>query len=327
MNNAGDLQGKKVLVTGADGFIGSHLTDKLIKCGAEVSVFIRGTSTTGTTKYFLKNLSSAKDKIKEIITGDISRQDSLNLICQNHPQIIFHLAAVAYVPYSFQHPHETYAVNAEGTLNVLNAALRLNGLEKVICTASSEIYGTCRGPIKEDHQLNPTSPYAASKAAADRLAYSYWNTYKLPVSVIRPFNTYGPRLIYDVIPEFIRRALSGLPLLVCGDGQQTRDFTYVDDMVRAFILMGSQKNSIGEAINFGSGKDFKIIDIAKTIIELTNSKSEIIFVEKRLAEVEKLLCDYGKAKNLLGWEPGIDIKTGIKKTIEWFREDGARIIY
>lgn len=316
-----------MLVTGADGFIGSHLTDELIKRGAEVSIFIRGTSTTGTTKCFLKNLSSAKDKIKEIITGDISRQDSLNLIHRNNPQIIFHLAAVAYVPYSFQHPCETYAVNAEGTLNVLNAALRIDGLERVVCTASSEIYGTCQGPIKEDHQLNPTSPYAASKVAADKLAYSYWNTYKLPVSIIRPFNTYGPRLVYDVIPEFIRRALSGLPLLVYGDGQQTRDFTYVDDMVRAFILMGSRKNVVGETVNFGSGKDFKIIDMAKAVIELTGSKSEIVFVEKRLAEVGKLLCDYGKAKDLFGWEPSIDIKTGIKKTIEWFREDGARIIY
>lgn len=315
-----------MLVTGADGFIGSHLTDELIKSGAKVSVFIRGTSITGTTRCFLKNLKTSKDSIKEIIVGDISRQDSLNLICKNNPQIIFHLAAVAYVPYSFQHPSETYAVNAEGTLNVLNAALNVSGLERVVCTASSEIYGTCQGPIKEDHQLNPTSPYAASKLAADKLAYSYWTTYKLPVSIIRPFNTYGPRLVYDVIPEFVRRALSGLPLLVYGDGQQTRDFTYVDDMARGFILMGSRKDAVGEAINFGSGKDFKIIDMAKIIIELTNSKSEIVFVEERLAEVGKLLCDYGKAKRMFGWEPTISIDEGIRKTIQWAKNNQSKLL-
>ncbi len=326
MDNSENFQGKRVLVTGADGFIGSHLTDELIKRGAEVSVFIRGTSITGTTRCFLKNLKPVKDALKEIIVGDISRQDSLNLIYKNNPQIIFHLAAVAYVPYSFQHPSETYAVNAEGTLNVLNAALRVSGLERVVCTASSEIYGTCQDPIKEDRQLNPTSPYAASKVAADKLAYSYWTTYKLPVSIIRPFNTYGPRLIYDVIPEFIRRALAGLPLLVYGDGQQTRDFTYVDDMVRAFILMGSRKDAVGEAVNFCSGKDFKIIDIAKIIVELTNSKSEIVFVEKRLAEVGKLLCDYGKAKRMFGWEPTISINEGIQKSIEWAKNNQFKFL-
>lgn len=326
MDNLENLQGKRVLVTGADGFIGSHLTDELIKRGAEVSVFIRGTSITGTTRCFLKNIGPVKDMIKEIIVGDISRQDSLNLIYKNNPQIIFHLAAVAYVPYSFQHPSETYAVNAGGTLNVLNAALRVSGVERVVCTASSEIYGTCQGPIKEDHQLNPTSPYAASKVAADKLAFSYWNTYQLPVSIIRPFNTYGPRLIYDVIPEFIRRALSGLPLLVYGDGEQSRDFTYVDDMVRAFILMGSRKDAAGEAVNFGSGKDFKIIDMAKTIVGLTGSKSEIVFVEKRLAEVGKLLCDYSKAKRMFGWEPAISIDEGIKKSIEWAKNNQFKLL-
>jgi nucleoside-diphosphate-sugar epimerase len=310
-----------VLVTGADGFIGSHLAEQLLKAGAEVSIFVRGTSFTGTTRNFLKNLNSVKSELKNIVAGDIGGDDAVDLIRKNNPEVIFHLAAAAYVPYSFDHPREVYNINLTGTQNVLDAARGIDGLEQLVCTASSEIYGTCQSPIDETHRMNPTSPYASSKAAADRLAFSYFNTYHLPISIIRPFNTYGPRLIYDVIPEFIRRALLGMPLLVYGDGEQTRDFTYVEDMVRAFIFMGNDKKAVGEAVNFGSGHDFKIIDIAKTVVRLTGSKSEIKFVEKRMAEVEKLLCNYGKAKNLFGWEPAIGIEEGIKRTIEGIKNN------
>lgn len=319
MSSKIDLAGKRVLVTGADGFMGSHLAEKLISMGANVSVFVRGTSVNGTTLYNLKNIESIRTKIKEILTGDIGSADSISLIAKNKPQIIFHLAADAYVPNSFEHPIEVKETNLDGTLNVMRAAMNIDGLEQLVITSSSEIYGTCTGPIAEDHPLNPSSPYAASKVAADRFAFSFWNTYKLPVAIIRPFNTYGPRHTYDVIPKFIKLALEGKPLTVHGSGEQTRDLTYIDDMINAFILMGTDKKAVGQAINFGTGVDVKILDVAKKIKEYSNSKSEIIHTPARTSEVGKLLCNYAKAKELFGWEPTIFIDEGLKKNIEWVR--------
>src|SRR3990167_4444948 len=212
----------RVLVTGADGFMGSHLTEKLISLGANVSIYIRGTTDT-TVKYKLKNLSASESKLASIITGNIGNSDSIKLIEKNNPQVIFHLAADAYVPNSFEHPLEVMETNLIGTLNVLHAVMRLRELKQVVCTSSSEIYGTAQyAPIDEKHPLNPTSPYAASKAAADRYCFAYWNTYKLPIAIIRPFNTYGPRHTYDVIHKFIKLALQGKDLTVYGSGNQSR---------------------------------------------------------------------------------------------------------
>ncbi|MFA5133809.1 MAG: GDP-mannose 4,6-dehydratase [Patescibacteria group bacterium] len=319
-----DLRNKKVLVTGADGFMGSHLTEALVNAGAEVSVYVRGSSVNGTTKYTLKNIAHLEKKLKNIITGDIASRDAIQLISQNKPQIIFHLAADAYVPNSFEHPIEVKETNLDGTLNVFHAAMAIDGLEQVVITSSSEIYGTCTGSISEDHPMNPSSPYGASKAAADRFGFAYWNTYKLPIAIIRPFNTYGPRHTYDVIPKFIRLALEEKPMTVYGNGEQTRDLVYVDDMVRAFMIMGTDKKAIGQAVNFGTGKDVKIIDIARKIKEYSGSNSEIQFLPARTSEVGKLLCDYGKAKNLFGWEPTISIDEGIKKNIEWARANWVK---
>jgi len=315
------LAGKKVLVTGADGFMGSHLTEKLVGLGARVSVYIRGNSINGTSRYSLKNISHLKDKLENILTGDIGSRDSINLIAQNKPQIIFHLAADAYVPNSFDHPIEVKETNLDGTLNVFHAAKYIEGIEQIVATSSSEIYGTCVGPINEGHPMNPSSPYGASKAAADRFAYAYWNTYGLPISIIRPFNTYGPRHTYDVIPKFIKLALEGKPLTVYGTGEQSRDLTFVDDMVRGFIVMGTDKKAIGQAVNFGTGVDIKIIDIAKKVKEYSGSNSEIAHLPPRTSEVGKLLCNYGKAKELFGWEPTVSIDEGIKKNIEWVKQN------
>lgn len=314
-----NLQGKRILVTGADGFMGSHLTEKLINLGAEVSVYIRGTSISGTTRYNLKNLDKVKDSIKEILTGDIGSRDAISLIAKNKPQIIFHLAADAYVPNSFEHPIEVKETNLDGTLNVLHAAMNIDNIGQIVVTSSSEIYGTCTGPIDENHPMNPSSPYGASKAAADRFAFAYWNTYRLPIAIIRPFNTYGPRHTYDVIPKFIRLALEGKPITIYGTGEQSRDLTYIDDMVRAFIIMGTDKKAIGQAVNFGTGVDAKIADIAKKIKEYSGSNSEIIHLPARTSEVDKLLCNYGKAKEMFGWKPSIFIDEGIKKNIEYVK--------
>lgn len=322
MNNG--LQNKKVLITGADGFMGSHLTEALINAGADVSVYVRGNSVNGTNRYTLKNIGHLDGKITNIITGAIASRDSINLISQNKPQIIFHLAADAYVPNSFEHPIEVKETNLDGTLNVLHAAMNIECIEQVVVTSSSEIYGTCTGFIDENHPMNPSSPYGASKAAADRFAFAYWNTYHLPIAIIRPFNTYGPRHTYDVVPKFIRLALEGKPITVYGDGCQTRDMVYVDDMVRAFIIMGTDKRAVGQAVNFGTGQDIKIIDIAKKIKEYSGSVSEIVHLPPRTSEVGKLLCNYNKTKELFGWSPAISIDEGLKKNIEWAKTAYAK---
>ena len=307
---------KRVLVTGADGFMGSHLAEALVNKGADVSIYVRGSSITGTTQCVLRNISHIKDKIKHILTGDIGARDSIVLIKKNEPEIIFHLAADAYVPNSFEHPMEVKETNLDGTLNVLHAVMDMD-VEQAVCTSSSEIYGTHEGPINEESPLYPSSPYAASKVAADRYCFAYWNTYSLPVAIIRPFNTYGPRHTYDVIPKFIDLALRNKPLTVYGKGEQTRDFTYVDDMIRAFLIMGSDKRAVGKAINFGTGVDVKIMDIAKKIISISGTKSKIAHVEKRTSEVKKLLCDFTKARELFGWKPLVPIDEGLRKNIEY----------
>ncbi len=308
--------GKRVLVTGADGFIGSHLTEKLVGMGADVSVFIRWTSDSA-PKPMLRNIPHLIDKIN-VITGNIANSDTINLVARNNPQVIFHLAADAYVPNSFEHPIDVMETNLIGTLNVLHAAMSLPEIERIVCTSSSEVYGTPKCvPINEEHPLNPAHPYGASKVAADRYAYAYWNTYHLPISIIRPFNTYGPRHTYDVVPKFIRLAVQGKELSIHGDGSQTRDFIYVDDMVNAFMLMGSDKRAVGEVVNFGTGKETTISELARKIVSIAGSSSKIVHIKERTSEVLRLCCDYSKARKLFGWEPTISIDEGLKQNIDW----------
>ncbi len=313
-------KGKRVLVTGADGFMGSHLTEQLVLEGARVSIYIRGNSITGTVLYTLKNLASPEKTFDEIITGNIASQDAVELIRKNKSEYIFHLAADAYVPNSFQHPREVMESNFWGTVNVLEAVRTMPKVKRVVCTSSSEIYGTAQyAPIDENHPLNPSSPYAASKVAADRAAYSYFNTYRLPVSIIRPFNTYGPRHTYDVIPKFIRLALEGKPLTIHGDGSQTRDFTYVEDMVTAFLVMASHSKAIGRSVNFGTGKDVSIKKTAEMIRKLAGGHCDIVYIPYRTSEVNRLVCDARLAKKLLGWTAKVSLEKGLAKNIDWAR--------
>jgi len=310
-------QGKKILITGGDGFMGSHLTEKLLQLGADVSILTK--PLIDSNEAILKNLDHIKNSIK-ILNSSISENDCITHIIKSKPQIIFHLAAIAYVNYSFDHPFETIQANYQGTLNVLQASMNLD-VERVVITSSSEVYGSAqKEAIDEDHPINPTSPYAASKAAADRTCFSFWKTYGLPIGIIRPFNTYGPRHTYDVIPKFIRLALKNEPLTICGTGKQSRDFTYVDDMIDAFLIMGSHEKAVGEAVNFGTGKHVTINDLVNKIIKISQSKSKIVYIEKRLAEVERLTCDCTKAKKLFDWEAKISIDEGLKRNIEWFRK-------
>jgi NDP-hexose 4,6-dehydratase len=313
---------KRVLVTGADGFMGSHLAERLLNEGAKVSVYVRGNSTIGTTQYALRNTKHLESSFDSIITGNIASPDSKELVVKNKPEIIFHLAADAYVPNSFGHPIEVMETNVIGTLNMLHAVKESKGIKRIVCTSSSEIYGmTLGGSIDEEHPLYPSSPYAASKVAADRYCYSYFNTYHLPIAIIRPFNTYGPRHTYDVIPKFIELALKDKRLTVHGTGKQSRDFTYVDDMIEAFMIMGSHRNAIGKAVNFGTGEAITINYIAKKIKEISGSKSEIVYTKDRAAQVPKLLCNYSLAKKLFGWKPRVFIDEGLRRNIEWAREN------
>ncbi len=312
--------GRKVLITGADGFVGSHLTERLLSYGADVSVFVRGTSDMGTYENNFKNLKPVEGRLASIIAANIAGGDSVELIRKNSPEFIFHLAADAYVPKSFEQPMEVMETNLIGTLNILNAALKLDGMERIVCTSSSEVYGNPKYvPMDENHPLNPTHPYGASKAAADRYAFAYYNTYKLPIAIIRPSNTYGPRHIYDAPPKFISLALQNKPLTIYGDGKQTRDLVYVDDMVDAFIIMGQHKNAPGEVVNFGTGKETSILELARKIISISKSKSEIIFQEERPAEVYRLVFDCAKANKLFGWSPKIGVDEGLKRNIEWMK--------
>ncbi len=313
--------GKKVLVTGADGFIGSHLTEALLEKGAETSIFIKGDSQNTFRKNRLGNLDMVQDRLVAVIKGNIGSEDCKEQIKENSPEVIFHLAAEAYVPFSFDHPLETLKTNLIGTLNVLHAARDMKNVEQIVCTSSSEVYGTAlKNKIDEDHPLNPTSPYAASKAAADRYCYSYWKTYGLPIAIIRPFNTYGPRHTYDVIPKFIQLALQNKPLTIYGDGTQSRDFTYVSDTVEGFLLMGSRREVVGKAVNFGNGKDYTINVISRLIKELSGSSSEIVHIKERAAEVNRLICDYGLAKKTFGWEPKVSLEEGLRRNIEWEKQ-------
>ncbi|MFH0732445.1 MAG: GDP-mannose 4,6-dehydratase [Candidatus Omnitrophota bacterium] len=318
----GYWKNKRVLLTGADGFMGSHLAERLLAEGAKVSAYVRGNSTIGTTQYKLKNTKHLEKSFTEIITGDIASPDSIELARKNKPQIIFHLAADAYVPNSFTHPFEVMATNVTGTFNMLHVVKESKGVKRIVCTSSSEIYGmTLGGSIDEQHPLYPSSPYAASKVAADRCCYSYYSTYRLPVAIIRPFNTYGPRHTYDVIPKFIELALKGQTLTVHGTGEQSRDFTYVDDMIDAFMIMGSHKDAVGKAVNFGTGKAITINYIAEKIKEISGSGSKIVHTAERKAQVPKLLCNYSLAKKLFGWKPKIFIDEGLRRNIEWARKN------
>jgi NDP-hexose 4,6-dehydratase len=309
--------GKKVLVTGADGFIGSHLVEALLHRRARVLAFTRGTSTHGTGQWTWHNLGAVVGQLERVITGNVAQAETTHIIQDLAPDVIFHLAAEAYVARSFERPGEVFATNATGTLHVLEAARRLPRLQRVVITSSCEVYGPAldNQPISEDYALNPTSPYAASKVAADRLASSYHVTFGVPTAIIRPFNTFGPRHTYDVIPQFIKRALAGEELTVHGRGEQRRDFVYVEDTVAAFLLMGEHPRAVGEVVNFGTGQAYSIRHTAERIVALCGGRSQIVHDMTRLAGVQCRLCDATKARRLLGWQPKIEFEEGLRRNI------------
>jgi len=311
----------KVLVTGSEGFIGSHLTELLVEKGFEVKAFVR---------YNFKNdwgwLEESKYKNDiEIYTGDVRDYDSVYDAMKN-VDVVFHLAALIGIPYSYISPLAYIKTNTEGTYNVLESGRKLN-LKRIIITSTSEIYGTAQYvPIDEQHPYNPQSPYAASKAAADHLALSYYRSFGTPVTIIRPFNTYGPRQsARAVIPTIISQILAGKKQIKLGNLSPTRDLNYVKDIANGFITVGLHENTVGDVYNLGTGQEISIGDLAEKIIELTGKKVEIIEDTQRIrpekSEVERLLSNAEKAKKTTGWKPKYMLEEGLKETIDWIKNN------
>ena len=318
---------KKVLVTGADGFIGSHLTELLVRNGYDVKAFVLYNSF-NTWGWLDQSDAHVKNNI-EIFSGDIRDPYGVKEAMKGC-DVVLHLAALIAIPYSYHSPDTYVDTNVKGTLNVVQAAREL-GVSKVVHTSTSEVYGTAKFvPITEEHPLQGQSPYSASKIGADQIAMSFYTSFQTPVSVIRPFNTYGPRQsARAVIPTVITQIQSGKRELQLGAIHPTRDFNYVEDTVRGFVSVMESEQSVGEVINIGSNYEISIGDTVEMIADLMGVEVEVVTAQERLrpekSEVERLWADNSKAKSLLGWEPqyqGLEgLKYGLQQTIEWFTKD------
>jgi len=313
---------KRVLVTGAGGFIGSHIVERLVSLGAKVRTFIRYTSRpqAGYLDMLDPNIRSSI----EIIRGDLRDYNAVIQAIQD-VKVVYHLGALIGIPYSYFHPRETIDTNVIGTLNVLMAA-REGGVECIIHTSSSEVYGTARYvPINEVHPLQAQSPYSASKICADKIAESFFDSYGLPVVVLRPFNTYGPRQsARAVIPTIITQALVGEEI-VLGNLTPQRDFTYVTDTVEAFVKVAECEKAYGQTINLGTSTEISISDLVHKIGLILGKNLRVCQEASRRrpasSEVERLISDNCLARELLGWQPCISLDCGLLKTVEWVSDN------
>ncbi|MBE6015730.1 MAG: SDR family NAD(P)-dependent oxidoreductase [Lachnospiraceae bacterium] len=314
--------GKKVLVTGADGFIGSHLTEALLEEGYDVKAFAYYNSFN--TWGWLDTIDKKKLKEIEVFTGDIRDPNGVRTAMKGVDQV-FHLAALIAIPFSYHSPDAYVDTNIKGTLNVLQAARDL-GTERIMVTSTSEVYGTAQYvPIDEKHPYQGQSPYSATKIGADRLAESFYRSFDLPVSIVRPFNTYGPRQsARAVIPTIITQLLAGKEEIKLGALSPTRDFNYVKDTAAGFIAISKSDKTIGEEINIATQTEISIGDLAQEIISQINPKARIICDEQRLrpekSEVNRLLGANAKIKELTDWQQKYTFAEGIAETIAWLRE-------
>ena len=310
----------KVLVTGADGFIGSHLTEMLVAKGHKVKALSQYNSFNNWG--WLEDVN-CKSKIK-VLTGDIRDPHFCKHITKD-VDIIFHLAALIAIPYSYIAPDSYVDTNIKGTLNICQAA-KENGNIRIIHTSTSEVYGTAQYvPIDENHSMQPQSPYSATKIAADAMAMSFYNAFELPVTIARPFNTYGPRQsARAVIPTIITQIANGMKEIQLGDVTPTRDFNYVEDTCRGFIALAEEDKTIGEIINIGSNFEISIADTLNIIKELMQSDVKFIIDERRKrpkkSEVFRLWCDNSKIEKLTGFKSKVDINQGLQKTIDWITQ-------
>ena len=308
---------QKILVTGACGFIGSHLVEILVVKGYDVKALVHYNSS---NNWGWLDDSQYKDEV-EILTGDIRDPHYCKYIL-NDVDVVFHLAALIAIPYSYVAPDSYIETNVKGTLNICQAAKEIGNI-RVITTSTSEVYGTAQYvPIDENHPLQAQSPYSASKIAADAMAMSFYNSFNLPVTVARPFNTYGPRQsARAVIPTIITQIANGITEIKLGDVSPTRDFNYVEDTCRGLIAIMESENTIGETINIGSNFEISIGDTLKIIKKLMLSDVHFVSDEQRLrpekSEVFRLWCDNSKIKKMTGFEPKFDIESGLKLTIDW----------
>ena len=315
----------KVLVTGADGFIGSHLTEELVKKGYEVRAFTYYNSF-GTWGW-LDMMPAEILKSVEIFSDDIRDPNGVRMAVKGVEEI-FHLAALIAIPFSFHSPDSYVDTNIKGTLNVLQAA-RDYDTSKVLITSTSEVYGTAQYvPIDEKHPYQGQSPYSATKIGADRLAESFYRSFETPISIVRPFNTYGPRQsARAVIPTIISQLLAGKKEIKLGALSPTRDFNYVKDTVAGFISIAESDRTIGEEINIATQNEISIGELASEIISQINPDARIICEEERLrpekSEVNRLLGSNEKIKRLTGWRPQYSLKEGLQKTIDWVKENNA----
>ena len=312
------LNEQRILVTGADGFIGSHLTEMLVAMGCRVRALCLYNSFNDFG--WLETIADRGQM--EIICGDVRDPHFCKSITQG-VDVIFHLAALIAIPYSYLAPDSYVDTNIKGTLNMCQAA-RENGCTKFIQTSTSEVYGTARYvPIDEKHPLQPQSPYSASKIGADQMALSFHRSFDLPVVVARPFNTYGPRQsARAIIPTIITQILTGKRLIHIGDVSPTRDFTYVLDTCRGFMELAEADGALGEVVNIGSNSEISVGDTLNIIKELIGRDVEYVTDEERLrpknSEVQRLWCDNSKIHELTGFAPAYSIREGLRLTIDWF---------
>ncbi len=315
---------KNVLVTGAAGFIGSHLAEALVRRGDQVRVFIRYNSSNSWG--WLETLEPGVRNQLEVVRGDLKDADAVRKAVRG-TEVVYHLGALIAIPYSYVHPNDFVQTNVVGTTHVLQACLDHSA--RLVHTSTSEVYGTARRvPIDEEHPLQGQSPYSASKIGADKLAESFHLSFKLPVTTVRPFNTYGPRQsARAVIPTIISQALAGDRVRL-GTLDTVRDLTYVDDTVQGFILAGEKESAVGQTLNLGTGKAVTIGDLAKKIFAIIGKPATIETDPQRVrpegSEVLRLISDPSRAKQALGWSAAIDLEEGLRRTIDWMKKNSDR---
>jgi NAD dependent epimerase/dehydratase len=315
----GRLSGKKVMITGGEGFIGSHLTEKLLDEGAEVRALVHY-SPSGKVGW----LEGIEGDV-EILQGDVRDAERITQACEGR-DMVFHLAALIGIPYSYVAPESYIQTNVQGTYNILNAARRQD-VARVLVTSTSEVYGTAsKVPIDEAHPLQPQSPYAATKVGGDALAISFHRSFETPVAIVRPFNTYGPRQsTRAVIPMIISQLYADTDAVHLGTLSPTRDFNYVTDTANGFIHVAGSDRALGEVVNLGSGREISIGDLAELLKQVTGVDKPITTDEDRMrpegSEVHRLLCDSTRAREWTGWAPQVTLEEGLARTAEWVRDN------
>ena len=311
----GAWTGRRVLVTGAEGFIGSHLVDELLQQGAEVRAFVHY-NPFGRWGWLHDRASDV-----EILQGDVRDAERVATVIEGR-QVVFHLAALIGIPYSYEAPESYVQTNVMGTYNVLNAARRA-GVERMVQTSTSEVYGSAiRVPIDEEHPLQPQSPYSASKIGGDMLALSFHHSFGLPLAVVRPFNTYGPRQsLRAIIPSVLHQLYGGSDEIRMGATAPTRDFNYVTDTVAGFLAVAESDRALGEVVNIGSGREISVGDLVELLVATTGRNARVVSDTSRLrpegSEVQRLLCDNTRAREWAGWAPKVSLEEGLSRTAEW----------